>query len=1339
MQMNSRSYFTTAICAAVLSFCAAAADRTISSDYTLIEDEVVDGILTVDAGVTVDLAGHKLTVKGLAGDGTITSSKYMLDGTAAAPEFVAGEALIWLDASDSSTLTLDGASVTRWASKVGGNAAQYLVNGSTNPDFNDSTYGIPTVDFGELGGTKDLAINAINNARTVFLALKIDDSPNAFLLCDCNGGSIHFHRGEQGQYAATYGGVNMDRVWNGLNEASVLNDKPIPDAFNVIAVQMKSASYFNSLTFDRGITVRRGGKQLSELICFNRVLSDEERIAVTTYLQKKWINTAELHVATDAAVENSTVAIKGALRLVVEGGGSFTASKADQSYIGGTTVAENTSLTLGTAANPLGPGNATQTVTMGEGARFFAGGNANNTTCTYNFTLGAGSAMTFGHNGSRELRHFASIVLNGNASITVQGGTGITGLSESLYSTIRLNGNTLSISATESPDSLSRFIKSLDAGTIRFEVVEGNGIQNHGGATDFSSARVEYAETAYVHLGNRGLSVGDFEYLSSKWRTFGAGMSVYGRYKAGALHPPMTMQSGSTLDLSGVSDVWTADGIVPSDTGHANMTSSGRVTFLSSGAAYTVDVGTRDVAVGQQLIEFDPTFDPDDSVTFALIATGATQTPEERQIGLKIKRTGDGYGLFVKSLLAPQVARWDLNATPAGWKFYRADGTEYPDEWTDGVTEEMTVRFSSYAEHAAIKTQAVNPMAYVLEGTVSLDGGVGSWDLTSCFDYMADGSTIDLAGKSLTVSSLRGNGTITSSKYALDDAVAAPAFVADEAIFWLDASAGDTIAVDGNGAVTSWASRVGGNSATAQGSTAPLLDNSTYGIPTVDFGATGSGKDMNIATRLTNIRTAFWVLKIEKNKDAFWLGDTIAYAFHRCQGGGQDGAYAADYSNFSRMWNGTQQVGLQNDYPAAERFLIVAGEMKGDSCSNRLTQDRNIGGRNGGRQLSELICFSRVLSDVERVAVTKYLQRKWFGKMAELHVVANESVANGAVAFTGAMRLVVEGGGTFTASKVDQSYFGGTVVADNTTLALGTYSNPLGVGDATQTVTLGEGAAFSAGGNASDTTCTYNFELGEGSSLTFAPSGGYSTRHFGALSLNGNASLNLHGVCGMVGLPSSRSTIMLNGNVLSVFVASGSDSHMKYVKTLDGGTVRFAGGGNMQGMEEADLSSADVEYVGDAWTHLGNDGFSVGGFRYDSSTQFWKSYGAYPVKVFGKYTAGEFRPPLEIQNGATFDLSEVEGSWSVDGQPAVRAPSTNQTTQGLVSFADGAEVFVEIGDRKDVLSLAHSGNPYLVSWSAKPNATFVIDPELYKKGFRLEAEDSGLKFCFIGGTVIFIK
>ena len=58
----AKELVASAVAAVVLS--SYAADRTISANYTLTADETVDGVLTVASGVTVDLNGHNLTVKG---------------------------------------------------------------------------------------------------------------------------------------------------------------------------------------------------------------------------------------------------------------------------------------------------------------------------------------------------------------------------------------------------------------------------------------------------------------------------------------------------------------------------------------------------------------------------------------------------------------------------------------------------------------------------------------------------------------------------------------------------------------------------------------------------------------------------------------------------------------------------------------------------------------------------------------------------------------------------------------------------------------------------------------------------------------------------------------------------------------------------------------------------------------------------------------------------------------------------------------------------------------------------------------------------------------------------
>ena len=75
MNCNLMKVFVSAI--AVSAFMPLCADETISANTTLVEDRIIDGVLTIAEGVTIDLAGYKLTAH-FAGQpesaATITSS-----------------------------------------------------------------------------------------------------------------------------------------------------------------------------------------------------------------------------------------------------------------------------------------------------------------------------------------------------------------------------------------------------------------------------------------------------------------------------------------------------------------------------------------------------------------------------------------------------------------------------------------------------------------------------------------------------------------------------------------------------------------------------------------------------------------------------------------------------------------------------------------------------------------------------------------------------------------------------------------------------------------------------------------------------------------------------------------------------------------------------------------------------------------------------------------------------------------------------------------------------------------------------------------------------------------
>ena len=181
------------------------------------------------------------------------------------------------------------------------------------------------------------------------------------------------------------------------------------------------------------------------------------------------------------SAENTAVALTGNLKLVKKGAGTLIASKAGQSYTGGTEVQAGT-LALGTATHPLGNGNATQTVTLRENAVFNFANYKNDTTCCYKFNLYGGSEVRASSSGTRWIRLVGSATLYGDA--TFKGGTfDFFGGIQSAHTTLTLNGHTLYLNLNTNDGNL-RYIKTLDAGSVVFSA----GAASFYGSVDFSTA-----------------------------------------------------------------------------------------------------------------------------------------------------------------------------------------------------------------------------------------------------------------------------------------------------------------------------------------------------------------------------------------------------------------------------------------------------------------------------------------------------------------------------------------------------------------------------------------------------------------------------------------------------------------------------------------------------------------------------------------------------------------------------------------------------------------------------------------------------------------------------------
>lgn len=299
---------------------------------------------TIPPNTVIDLKGNKLKLPpaliGGAVPFTVTDSTFVTAEPATSPA-VLKNACFWLDALDTSTMAIDGAGrVTQWTSKD----ANHVVATATTtaaPTYKATGYAIPTVDFGAIGSNLDMVYNRFSNLRTVFWVMQIAKGEGAFFLGD--SANYNFHRGAAGQYGnASY--HKYASMWNGLSGVDIANAYPPDNQFCVYSATMNVNAISDRLTTDRNCTsggiLRTGGRQLSELICFNTVLSDADRRAVVLYLQDKWFRGGELivEVPEGQTIANNNVAITGGTRLVKAGAGTLNANKSGQGYSGGTLV-----------------------------------------------------------------------------------------------------------------------------------------------------------------------------------------------------------------------------------------------------------------------------------------------------------------------------------------------------------------------------------------------------------------------------------------------------------------------------------------------------------------------------------------------------------------------------------------------------------------------------------------------------------------------------------------------------------------------------------------------------------------------------------------------------------------------------------------------------------------------------------------------------------------------------------------------------------------------------------------------------------------------------------------
>jgi len=210
-----------------------------------------------------------------------------------------------LDASDLSSMTLDGDRVLEWRgnSNVTNGLLAYAINTADNPAprwVPGRLNGLPVVDFGAWGAGALLHWNHTNTAiQTLFMVFD-HIHPESFWLSDINDGNYaNFHRGVNGLiFNTSYvtAGLQTGQVYlNGNRIDQMATFVPEEEPFLISFVSTDgSAARAACMATDRYprpglLQYRSGGQRIAEVLVFNRHLNAAEREQIEGYLMRKWL------------------------------------------------------------------------------------------------------------------------------------------------------------------------------------------------------------------------------------------------------------------------------------------------------------------------------------------------------------------------------------------------------------------------------------------------------------------------------------------------------------------------------------------------------------------------------------------------------------------------------------------------------------------------------------------------------------------------------------------------------------------------------------------------------------------------------------------------------------------------------------------------------------------------------------------------------------------------------------------------------------------------------------------------------------------------------------------
>ena len=345
--------------------------------------------------------------------------------------------------------------------------------------------------------------------------------------------------------------------------------------------------------------------------------------------------------------------------------------------------------------------------------------------------------------------------------------------------------------------------------------------------------------------------------------------------------------------------------------------------------------------------------------------------------------------------------------------------------------------------------------------------------------------------------------------------------------------------------------------------------------------------------------------------------------------------------------------------------------------------------------------------------------------------VASGTVDNTAMSLAGALKLVKQGAGTFTATKTGQTNTDGVDIEAGvlTCGAIGT-DHPLGPANSVVTVCSNETAFGTLDMNGKRDFSDQQFVLAGG---TVKNPGSETLK---LMRLTADSVLHRESIDGSIGTVSgSAADIDLGGHTLTIKIASSKLLKIRNAE-ITNGKINVVTGGTLYIGEYGDVVATNVDFRINAALHMVNvlsarDYEAVFSANYNAGTNALKVCGAF------KPSAHNYFYGCTMLDGSTLDLTSRTNAW----------PVTSEFTSGsrTVTFAENANITVKLEGRTDLKTVAKSETPYVATWTEQtaPPASvkFVVDLDTRRKGYKVRRDDTvhALRLIKSGGLVIIVK